>query len=77
MTSFYTKFLNRIGLKCIPFFLLVLDPTQFKFPSLDPETERFLYRRKTDLELALRGMENNTGEFIYNVYVCLGLYVRE
>jgi hypothetical protein len=30
----------------------------FKFPSLDAETEKFLYRRKVDLEVALRTIEN-------------------
>lgn len=29
----------------------------FIFPSLDPDTEKFLYRRKADLELALRQVD--------------------
>ena len=33
------------------------DPTKFKFPSLDAETEKFLWRRKADLELALRALD--------------------
>ena len=33
------------------------DPTNFKFASLDPETEKFLWRRKADLELALRTLD--------------------
>ena len=33
------------------------DVAKFKFPSLDPETERFLWRRKADLEIALRAMD--------------------
>ena len=32
----------------------VVRTKDFKFPSLDPETEKFLWRRKADLELALR-----------------------
>ena len=36
----------------------VPDKTKsFKFPALDPETERFLWRRKADLETALRAMD--------------------
>jgi WD40 repeat protein len=33
----------------------------FKFPSLDPETEKLLWRRKADLELTLRQIETITG----------------
>ena len=33
------------------------DPTNFKFASLDPETEKFLWRRKADLEIALRALD--------------------
>ena len=33
------------------------DTTQFKFPSLDPETERFLWRRKADLDIAIRMLD--------------------
>ena len=35
------------------------DPSKFKFPSLDPETERFLWRRKADLDLALRLLDKS------------------
>ena len=31
--------------------------SQFKFPSLDKETEKFLWRRKADLEIALRALD--------------------
>ena len=33
------------------------DPTNFKFQYLDPETEKFLWRRKADLEVALRALD--------------------
>jgi hypothetical protein len=29
----------------------------FKFPSLDSETERFLWRRKSDLDIIIRSLE--------------------
>ncbi len=38
------------------------DLSKFKFPSLDPETERFLMRRKADLELALRHFDNKVDD---------------
>jgi hypothetical protein len=34
----------------------------FKFPSLDAETEKLLWRRKADLELTLRQLETMTGD---------------
>jgi Ca2+-binding EF-hand superfamily protein len=33
--------------------------SKFKFPSLDPETEAFLYRRKADLEAALLDLDQD------------------
>lgn len=37
----------------------VHDTTQFKFPSLDPETERFLWRRKADLDVVMRMLDKS------------------
>ena len=34
----------------------------FKFPSLDPQTEKFLFRRKADLEQALRNLRLRTSD---------------
>jgi hypothetical protein len=42
-------------LHCI---LYTTESKQFKFPSLDPETIKFLYRRKADLELSLRTLDS-------------------
>ena len=44
--------------------LVLADLSKFKFASLDPETERFLWRRKADLDLALRTLDA-TGECEY------------
>ena len=33
----------------------------FKFPSLDPDTEKFLWRRKADLEMSLRQLDSISG----------------
>ena len=41
------------------------DPAKFKFPSLDAETEKFLWRRKADLELALRALDGVGKQRIY------------
>jgi hypothetical protein len=38
--------------------LYTAEAKQFKFPSLDHETIKFLYRRKADLELALRTLDS-------------------
>jgi hypothetical protein len=38
--------------------LVVVGTANFKFPYLDAETERFLYRRKADLESAARLLDN-------------------
>ena len=34
-------------------FVYFLDLSSFKFPSLEPETEQFLLRKKADLEFIL------------------------
>jgi hypothetical protein len=34
----------------------------FRFPSLDPETEKFLWRRKADLEMSLRQLDSLSGQ---------------
>lgn len=36
------------------------DLSKFKFPSLDRETERFLLRRKADLEVCLRSLDDES-----------------
>ena len=33
------------------------DTAKFRFPSLDPETERFLWRRKSDLDIIIRSLD--------------------
>jgi hypothetical protein len=38
--------------------LFTIDTANFKFPYLDAETEKFLYRRKADLENAARLLDN-------------------
>jgi hypothetical protein len=37
---------------------VVVGTANFKFPYLDAETEKFLYRRKADLESAARLLDN-------------------
>ena len=36
-----------------------MGTSTFKFPSLDPETERFLWRRKADLDIAIRMLDKS------------------
>jgi Ca2+-binding EF-hand superfamily protein len=46
-----------------------IDHKKFKFPSLDAETERFLWRRKADLDIAIRtldGLELSGAEGLSN-----------
>jgi hypothetical protein len=47
-----------------PFHLLA-GTTNFKFPYLDAETEKFLYRRKADLESAARFLDNEGARLVF------------
>ena len=46
----------------------------FKFPSLDSQTEKLLWRRKVDLELSLRQLESLSGDnFMFVIFLILVL----
>jgi hypothetical protein len=47
---------------------LVISLVKFKFPSLNSETEKFLWRRIADLENALRLLEKE-GLLIFSDYL--------
>lgn len=51
------------------------DTSNFKFPSLNQETERFLWRRKADIEISLRALENQgtlvDSDFFLNCFLLI------
>lgn len=47
------------------FFNYDVDTKNFKFPALNAETEKFLWRRKADLEISLRELDSISSKFKY------------
>ena len=56
------------------FYFTYIDTSKFKFPDLDSETERFLWRRKADLEVVLRNMDTESETGLLYFITILAIY---